>query len=133
MRENMYCAKMSTFTVLKDAVLDKDLVQSPYTVSSSSTCSWSTLFLVCKQASPTANLPLRTAAVWSGAAQASHWAAEGAWGNPQNRTSAGFWDDAIGGASTKKAAPSTNRYGVNKTFYFSMCKIQVAFRRTLFL
>ena len=61
-----------------------------------------------KQA-PQPNLSLSSAAVWSGASQASHWAAEGAWGNLQNRTTAGFWDDAIGGASNKKTT-TVNRY-----------------------
>lgn len=57
------------------------------------------------------NLPLRTAAVWSGVSNASHWAAEGAWGNLQNRQSAGFWDDAVGGASNKKSTASSNKWG----------------------
>jgi len=33
--------------------------------------------------------------VWGGASQASHWAADGPWGNPKNKHIAmGFWDDA---------------------------------------
>ena len=59
----------------------------------------------CEQQQQQQQVPLASAAVWGASNHpSSHWASEGAWGNPQNKANLGFWDEVVNSSSNKKTS-----------------------------